>query len=145
VVVEEQLTPIDLSTTVKMNEGNTSLSFASMSEDGEDRYDFTVSFSPFRIQQKVNGQVTAVINKKDTLMFENYEYFYRENPSQRIIDGRWQMTSNITEDDLLSDCFFPILERMSYSFLERHYGPNFMTGPQRPSWIPDFIRSVKSE
>ena len=49
VVVEEQLTPIDLSTIVKMNEGNTSLSFASMSEDGEDRYDFTVSFSPFRI------------------------------------------------------------------------------------------------
>lgn len=37
---------------------------------------------------------------------------------------------------------FPILERMNATFLDKHYGPNFM-GKQ--SWLGDFTRKVKSE
>lgn len=50
--------------------------------------------------------------------------------------------SDLTEDSIMSDCFYPILERMNSTFLDKHYGPNFMS---RPTWIADFIRRLKSE
>ena len=53
-----------------------SVSFNSTSEDGHDSYEYIVTFSPFRIEQKINGIVTVVVNKKDTLMFEDYTRFY---------------------------------------------------------------------
>lgn len=52
------------------------------------------------------------------------------------------MHTNMTEDEVTQDCMFPILERMNASFLDKHYGPNFM-GKQ--SWLGDFVRKVKSE
>jgi len=55
---------------------STSVSFNSTSEDGLDSYEYIVTFSPFRIEQKINGVVTVVVNKKDTLMFEDYSRFY---------------------------------------------------------------------
>jgi hypothetical protein len=51
-----------------------------VSLDGEERYELTVTFAPFRIQLKVNNVVTMIINKKDTLMFEDYTPFYTQIP-----------------------------------------------------------------
>lgn len=37
-----------------------------------------VYMKPFRIEQRVNGITTIVVNKHDTLTFENYQRFYNE-------------------------------------------------------------------
>lgn len=58
-----------------------------MSDDSVEEYKYNIQFSPFRIEQRINGVVTAVANKKDTLMFEDYQKFYKQNPVQRFIDG----------------------------------------------------------
>ena len=44
--------------------------------DGIDTFTYRVTMQPFRIEQRVNGHLTAVVNKKDTLMFEDYNRFY---------------------------------------------------------------------
>jgi hypothetical protein len=51
--------------------------------------------------------------------------------------------TNITNADIKGDCFYPILDRMNHTFLEKHYGQGFMGA--KPTWISDFVRKIKSE
>lgn len=59
-----------------------------------------------------------------------------------LLQGKWQMRTNMTDAEVRADCLYPVLERLNASFLERHFGPNFM-GKQ--AWLGDFVRKVKSE
>lgn len=51
-------------------------SVAFNTSDGLDLFAYRVTLQPFRIEQRVNGHLSAVVNKKDTLMFEDYSRFY---------------------------------------------------------------------
>jgi len=44
--------------------------------NGSDKYTYEIQYSPFRIIQKINGEVGTIVNQKDTLMFENYQRFF---------------------------------------------------------------------
>lgn len=70
----EDVPVLDIKSLAKV--ADNSVSFNTTSEDGQDRYEYIMTFSPFRIEQKINGIVTVVVNKKDTLMFEDYTRFY---------------------------------------------------------------------
>lgn len=59
---------------------NKSLTFKTVSADSVEEYQYILTFSPFRLEQKINGQTTLIANKKDTLMFENYQKFFEQNP-----------------------------------------------------------------
>lgn len=109
-----------------MSPFNKSLKIDTESEDGFDRYQYVVHFQPFRIEQIVNGITTMVANKKDTLMFEDYSSFYAQRPLQRLVNGHWQLQTNLTNDDIRTDCFYPVLERLSKTFLDKHYSAKRM-------------------
>ena len=138
---QEELKLQDLETIANLTEDK-SISFITESTDGIDSYSYLITFSPFRIEQRVNGVLTSVVNKKDSLMFEDYQTFYNEKPTLRLEDGKWEVMTNLTSDAVTSDCLYPILERLNATFLERHYGPDFLG---KKSWIGDFIRKLKSE
>lgn len=43
------------------------------SQDGADQYAFEIQSQPFRIIQRVNGEITTIVNHKDTLYYEVLE------------------------------------------------------------------------
>ncbi len=42
------------------------------SQDKRDQYEYVIKFKPFRIEQRINGITTIVVNENDSLYFENY-------------------------------------------------------------------------
>lgn len=50
-----------------------------------------------------------------------------------------QLVVNITDDNITTDCFFKILERLDDATLERHFGANFML---QGSWIANYVRKI---
>ena len=105
---------------------NSSICLQSESEDSEDKYEYDITFNPFRIEQRVNGHTTMVANKKDTLLFEDYSKFYR---AAYTFEESGTGLGDIDDDTIMSDCFYQVLERMSAGFVEKHFGQNFLMHP----------------
>jgi hypothetical protein len=122
IVDESQLTKQDLEKLISKEVKGKSVAFQTYSDDSFETYEYIVNFNPFRIEQKVNGVVTMIANKKDTLMFEDYTRLMAMTTTQKLVNNAWESIDSITNDDILSDCFFQVLERMSNGFIERHFG-----------------------
>ena len=84
IVVENQLHPLDLKSLHQWDQGDEYIKFEAKSVDEVDEYEYLVYMSPFRIEQRVNGITTIIVNKHDTLTFENYQRFYNENLAQKV-------------------------------------------------------------
>jgi hypothetical protein len=49
------------------------------------------------------------------------------------------VTSKLKKEDIYSDCFHQILQRMDTKFLYKHFGVNFM---QSEVWLGDWINKI---
>ena len=83
-----------------------------------------------------------VANKKDTLMFENYNQFADLKPKVESLNKKNYLMVDIKDDDIIQDCFFQILQRFNATFLERHFGSEFLL---HPSWIANYARKIQTE
>lgn len=76
-------------------------------------------------------------------MFEDYQKFY--NQTKVIAINTIAVVNNfvnITNEQITTDCFFDVLERLDATFLEQHYGKNFMTNS---NWQAEFVKSLADE
>ena len=55
------------------------------SDDGEERWDYFVNFSPFRIEQRIDNKVSLIINSHDSLFLDNTA-FYHDSPTNKDSD-----------------------------------------------------------
>ena len=44
----------------------------------ETAYEYEVQYAPFRLEQRVNGVTTVVVNKHESMLFEGYQKMYTE-------------------------------------------------------------------
>ncbi|CDW88355.1 alpha glucosidase ii [Stylonychia lemnae] len=79
------------------------------SKDKLDTYQYTIQFSPFRIEQRINDITTIIVNDKDTLMFESFEELLK---------------LDTTKDKINEDCLAYLKSEVDNQTLEYLFGLN---------------------
>lgn len=75
--------------------------------------DYIIQFSPFRIYQYINGQITSIVNHRDSLYFENSLNFQRNDlSSSTYSSGDIEYTFEELKNKLLKeeDCIAGLLK-----------------------------------
>ena len=78
--------------------------------DKQDHYEYTVSYSPFRIEQRINGISTLILNDADTLHFEDYSRFYPD-------DGH-----EPSDTEVQDDCYVNLINKLDSRVKDRLFG-----------------------
>eukprot|EP00347_Sterkiella_histriomuscorum_P011592 403371866 len=83
-----------------------------LSKDKLDEYEYEIQLSPFRIFQRINGIETMLINERDTLYFENSQFFRR-------LDNK-KYTE--LQDECLNEIFssMPQMDQINYFKLDKY-------------------------
>jgi hypothetical protein len=78
VIAESQLKQVNIKSHARLSDDRKMLTIRTWSEDQLTAYEFDLQYASFRLEQRVNGISTMVVNKHDTLLFEGYQRFYEE-------------------------------------------------------------------
>jgi hypothetical protein len=98
------------------------------SDNGQEYFDYYIYYSPFRIEQRILGKVTMVINSHDSLFMENTEFLHGEPQSS---------DRNTISEALDSDeCANPIFDEM------RNLMPKERFTQTIPRTVSDYSMSI---
>ncbi|CDW88484.1 neutral alpha-glucosidase ab [Stylonychia lemnae] len=130
-IVEEQLNCNKHKISDVIQQDGNKIILKTISEDQLDSYEYRIIFSPFRIEQIVNGYTTIIVNDKDTLYFENYFKFTQSFMTYKSIKDE------IDLNKLEQDPIFKMMQDMPFNRRSKVFG-----NVQENSWLTTFYYNI---